>query len=235
MRCGGGRRGGLGELAEGVQAGTAGGLGEGVLGAAAVARGADEREQCVGVDPLVPDGEFAEPRQSAHVVAVRGDGGEGGEVGLLVGVAVVAGGDGCGGGEAFDVPLEGSRVRLVEVVEVEEQGAVRRGEQSEVQQVGIAAELDGEARVGCRREVARHHGGGAAQEGERARRHPPVADGQQVAEPVGALPLQGHDGVGAVGGRDPRAVRGAGAVLAGPSALVGAFGGAAHGGRPFGQ
>src|SRR5829696_3744022 len=42
-------------------------------------------------------------------------------------------------GEAFDVPLPGPRQGLVEVVEVEEQGAFRGSVHAEVQEVGVTA------------------------------------------------------------------------------------------------
>ena len=44
--------------------------------------------------------------------------------------------------EALDVVLERARQRLVEVVEVEQQLPLRRGERAEVRQVGVAAQLD---------------------------------------------------------------------------------------------
>ena len=52
-----------------------------------------------------------------------------------------AGGDGDAGGEAGDVPLERSRDRLVEVVDVEHEVAFGRREAAEVEQVGVAAQL----------------------------------------------------------------------------------------------
>ena len=49
--------------------------------------------------------------------------------------------------QALDVPLPRPGQRLVEVVDVEHQPPIRGGEAAEVRQVGIAAELDVQARV----------------------------------------------------------------------------------------
>ena len=51
-------------------------------------------------------------------------------------------GDGDAGGEALHVPLPRSGQRLVEVVRVEDEGPLGRGEQAEVGQVGVTAGLD---------------------------------------------------------------------------------------------
>ena len=50
--------------------------------------------------------------------------------------------------ETLEVELEWPRERFVEVVDVEEQVALRRGEQSEIRHVCVAAELDRDARAG---------------------------------------------------------------------------------------
>ena len=70
------------------------------------------------------------------------------------------------GGHALDVPLEGAADGLVEVVDVEDEAAVGRGEGAEVADVGVAAELGEDAGVGAEREVAGHDGNGAAKEAE---------------------------------------------------------------------
>jgi hypothetical protein len=68
---------------------------------------------------------------------------------------------------------------LVEVVDVEDQAALRGSEYSEVAQVGIAASLDDDtgARRAC--EVVRHRQCRATVVGERGDRHASVADRQQ--------------------------------------------------------
>ena len=57
----------------------------------------------------------------------------------------VPGSDLHAGHQPLDVPLPRSRQRLVEVVEVEDQGPVGRGVPAEVRQVGVPAELDADA------------------------------------------------------------------------------------------
>lgn len=131
------------------------------------AAGADQRQQQIGVDVLVPDGQFALPGQPSHRLAVLPGGGPCRAEDVLLLVSVLTGRDRDAGREPFDVPLEGSGEGLVEVVEVEEERAFRGGVQAEVQQVGVSAELDGEPGVRLGGEVGGHDGGGPAQERER--------------------------------------------------------------------
>ena len=56
------------------------------------------------------------------------------------------------GGHALDVPLEWAADGLVEVVDVEDETAVGRGEGAEVAYVGVAAELGKQSGVGAERE-----------------------------------------------------------------------------------
>ena len=98
--------------------------------------------------------------------------------------------------------------RLVEVVDVEEQVAFRRGEQAEVDEVGIAAELDLDARARADREVGGHRQRRAAIERERRDRHPAIADRDELRDPGRRLLLEEGDGIRPVGGRRPRPERG---------------------------
>ncbi len=111
---------GLGELAEGLEAGAAAGAGEPVQEAGAVVA-VDQLDEVVGGDPLVPDGELPEGREASDGGAVRLGGDEGRPVGLGLAAAVLEGGDGDAGGESLHVPFEGAGVRLVEVVHIEEE------------------------------------------------------------------------------------------------------------------
>ncbi len=219
----------FGELAEGLEAGAAAGAVQGGLRPATPARGAGEGEQALGVDPLVPDGEFAHPGKTARLGAVRGGGRERGATYVGLAVAVLAGGDGDAGGQALDVPFEGAGEGLVEVVEVEQQGAFRGGVQAEVEQVRVAAELDGQAGVRGRGQIGGEYGGGTAQEGERRGGHPAVPDRQQLGEAVPSLALQHADGVGPVDGGQPAGVLGARQAFARFLAAPGAVGGGTHG------
>ena len=70
------------------------------------------------------------------------------------------------GGEALDVPLEWAADGLVEVVDVEDEAAIGRGEGTEVADVGVAAELGVDAGVGAEGEIAGHDGHRSAKESE---------------------------------------------------------------------
>ncbi len=132
-------------------------------------------------------------------------------------------GDGEARGEPHHVPLPGPRQRLVEVVDVEEQLAIRGGEGAEVGEVGVAAELHGEAAARGARQVRRHHRRGAAVEGERRGEHPPVAERDELADPRGGLGLEQLDRVRPVARRRPLAVARARRIGAGGLAGGGAL------------
>ena len=88
------------------------------------------------------------------------------------------------GRHALEVPLEGSADGLVEIVQIEDQFAVRGGERPQVLHVRISTQLSQQAGVGQPPEVRRHDGRGAAEERERRRFHALVADRQQLCDPA---------------------------------------------------
>ena len=98
---------------------------------------ADRRD----VEARVPDVDVPHLREARHRFAVlahrrRHDR----AAGRIVEAALPAG-DRETGGKPLDVPLERPRQRLVEVVEAEDEPPVRRGEDAEVREVRVAAEL----------------------------------------------------------------------------------------------
>ena len=97
--------------------------------------------------------------------------------------------------------------RLVEVVEAEDELAVGRGEAAEVRQVGVAAELRVEPGPRARREIRGHQVRGAAVERERRDEHAAVADRNELRHAGLRLLLEQLDGVGAMQGGLPVAVR----------------------------
>src|SRR5215203_1018384 len=101
----------------------------------------------------VPDLELPHLREPGHPLPVGGSDRPRGVAAIRGVEAVVAAGHHEARGEALDIPLPGSRQGLVEVVEVEEQGALRGGVRPEVQQVGVAAQLGLDAALRGAREV----------------------------------------------------------------------------------
>ena len=87
-------------------------------------------------------------RVALHPRAVGTDRGHGHDARLGVVEAVFLAGDEHARGKTLDVPLEWTRPRLVEIVEVEHQCAFRAHEDPEVEQVRIATELHREPREG---------------------------------------------------------------------------------------
>ena len=112
--------------------------------------------------------------------------------------ATIAAGQREAGDEPLHVPLPRPRQGLVEVVEVEDEPPLRRGEGAEVGEVGVAAELRLEARARGRGEIGRHHRRGAAVEGEGRGQHAAVAQRHQLPDPRAGLVLEQLDRVRAI-------------------------------------
>ena len=105
-------------------------------------------------------------------------------------------GDRQAGREPFHVPLERAGQGLVEVVEVEDQARSGEANSAEVGQVGVAAQLDPQARASaCVARSAAMGSAAPAVEGERRHQHPAVADRHQFGNPGRGLPEQQTDGV----------------------------------------
>ena len=118
------------------------------------------------VDHVARKLEHGHAREGVHVGAVAGQEGAGGVMaGTVLGAGFATGEDEAGG-HALDVPLEGAADGLVEVVDVEDEAAVGRGEGAEVADVGVAAELGVDAGVGAEGEIAGHDGHRSAKESE---------------------------------------------------------------------
>ena len=168
----------------------------------------------IDVDPPVPDVEIAEAGEAAHVLAIGPRRGEHDLASLLAREPSVPAPDLETRGQPFDVPLPRSGEGFVEVVDVDDQAAVRRRVGAEVREVSVPARLHPEPGAGRLSEVGRHDRGGAAIEGEGGDEHPAVAQGDEIGDPIRRLALEHVDRVGPVGRRLPFAVAGARRALA---------------------
>ena len=109
-------------------------------------------------------------------------------------------------GQALDVPLKWGGQRLVEVVDVEHEAPIRRGEEAEVEQVGVAAGLHPNVRRRRMGQIPRHRCRGSAEVRELGRRHPAMADLDHVRQAALLLLLQDGDRIRPVGRRIPLSV-----------------------------
>ena len=134
------------------------------------------------VDVRVVDVERAHARVGVDPLAIGAHGRMRGVLAVVLGEAASRAATTKLVGQPLDVPLEGADERLIEVVHVEEQVALRRGEEAEVGEVRVAAELDLQAAVAGGRQIGRHGQRGAAVEGRRRDRHPAVPDGDQLRD-----------------------------------------------------
>ena len=154
----------------------------------------------------------------AHPFAIGPDGPLCQMMRVMRGKAAFTGGDNDAGGQPLDIPLERPVQRLVKVVDVEDERAFRRREQSEVRQMGITAQLDDQSAGGGRAQVSCHRQGRAAEVGERRSGHSAVANRHQVGHPRSRLAEQQLDRIGPGGCRPPCGLGFEGGALAGGKA-----------------
>ena len=92
-------------------------------------------------------------------------------------------------GEALQVPFEWPDRHFVEVIQIEHELPLRRGEPAEIHQMTIAADGHGQAGVVNLAEIVSLQDGGATKKRERRCGHAPVAQWHEVLDPAfAALP-----------------------------------------------
>ncbi len=134
----------------------------------------------VGTRGLVPDVEGALRRQAPHRVLVAGDRLHDGSAPLGRRRARIRDGDREAGREALEIPFPRADRDLVEIVEVEDDVALRRTEQAEIVRVRVAVHHHVDAAARPARQVPGHDMGGPAQEREGRGRHPGDPQGDQM-------------------------------------------------------
>ncbi len=161
------------------------------------------------LQPQVPDIEIGHRRKASHRLAVSANGRADRRSSLLLLQLKISGRHGEACDQPLQVPLPGPGQGLVEVVEVEDHVALGRPEAAEVREVGVPAELHGDAGRRGVLEVGSHHRGGTPVESERGDEHAPVAKWDELRHPCLRLSLKDLDRVTPVAGRLPVGVRGA--------------------------
>jgi len=131
------------------------------------------------VDLVTREVEHGHSREGVHHGAVALQGGLGGFAEQAVLRAHLAAREDEAGSHALDIPLERAADSFVEVIDVEDQAAIGRGEGAEVADVRVAAELCVDPGVGPKREVVGHNGNRAAEEAEGRHGHAFVLDGDE--------------------------------------------------------
>ena len=157
----------------------------------------------VDVQAGIPDVELLHLRQVPHRLAIGPGHGLVDRLALLGVEATIASGDGEAGHQPLDVPLERAGQRLVEVVDAEDQLPVRGGEDTEVGQMRVAAQLHRQVGAWRARQVGGHQVGGTAVEGERRDQHSAVTDRDQLRHPTCGLLLEQANRVRPIRGRLP--------------------------------
>ena len=143
---------------------------------------ADQGKHIVEGNPRVPPFEDAGPCALAHRLAIGRDRLDRDLPCLSTPESAPARGDDEARGEPLQVPFERSAQRLVEVVDVEDQGSFGRGEAAEGHEVAVAAGLDVDAARWRAIEIVGLNRGRAPKERKRRLEHPPVAYGDQLLD-----------------------------------------------------
>ena len=163
-------------------------------------------EEAVDTDGVVPHVERPHRCIVGCAFAIAADGGARSPCRVAFGQANLAAGDHHAGSQPLEIPLPGRRQGLVEVVDVEDDAPLGRGETAEVRQVGVAAGLHADPRDRCRREVGRHDRGRSAIESEGRLHHPGKADRHQLLQPALVRRRQEINDIAAIAGRFPAAM-----------------------------
>ncbi|CAB5004703.1 unannotated protein [freshwater metagenome] len=188
----------LGQLGDGRPHISASGLGDAACddsSGAGIGLPAGPLSEDIDVDAVVPDGDVRHSGVLLHLRAVGGTDRCRCGRDRLGWEAAIAAGEDEGGREPQDVPFEGPRIGLVEVVDVEDDAAIRRCEEAEIRQMGVAAELGHQAGVRHCREVLGHDARAAAVEGEGGDRHPGMPERKERLDSDDLLVGEEVDGI----------------------------------------
>ena len=138
--------------------------------------------QTVRLEALVGPGQQRRRGQVTDLGPVPGDAPEHGRFAVLLTGAVLAAGHPDAGDQPAKVPLPSAGMRLVEVVQVDDQIPLGRAVETEVAEVRVAADHRGDAGGRQPGDILRHHDGGAAQEPVRRGGHPPDPDRESATQ-----------------------------------------------------
>src|ERR1700688_883184 len=173
-------------------------FGRGATDGLCVLRGGAGQQGVVDRRVGVPHIELPHPGERLHSFSIRPRARAYHLLALARPKAVGAGGNREAGDESLDIPFPRPRQRLVEVVDVKDEVAFGTGEQTEVRQMRVAAQLDIEPGVLVPGHVRGHDERYAAEERERRRQNSAVSDRQKLADPRAVLRLQQCDRIGTV-------------------------------------
>ena len=161
----------------------------------------------VCVQARVPDIDVPHHREARHRVAICAGSRQDDRAPRSLVEAEIASGHGEARRQPLHIPLERPRQRLVEIVDAEHQPTVRRGEEPEVGEMRVTAQLRVNAGSCAVREVGRHDVGRAAKERERRHEHPPITNRHQLRETRPRLLLEQLHRVAANRSGLPRSMR----------------------------
>lgn len=174
------------------------------------------RQKVAVVEPGIPDIEHVHGGKFAHFSAIAAGAGDRRIAAVRIGKPVGTGGEHERGDEPLDIPLPGRGQCLVEVVDVEEKSALRRGEATEIHQMAVAAHLDTDAAHWRFSQIGRHDARGPEVKCERRLQHAAIAQRRQLLLPGRIGGAQDADRVCSFRMPSPSGMRVAGRGIAQP-------------------
>jgi hypothetical protein len=184
-------------------------LGQTLAGAGTALLVGDVFEQFFRLKAGIPHRQGPHLAELGHVFAIGADASQNRFASVAFTESVAAAGEDEAGGQAFDIPFPRSGERFVQVVDVEDDSPFRRGEATEVPEVGVTAGLHAQARRRRAGQVHGHVERRPAIKSERRWQHAPMAQRNQLGQtpPVGFFDQS--DRIGPVRRRCPNRVRAA--------------------------
>lgn len=85
--------------------------------------------------------------------------------------------------KTFQIPFPWTRVRLIKIIDVEDEPALWGPEYPKIGEVRVPAQLDRNSRIGGVLQIGCHHSGSATKEGKLRRDHAPVSDRDELRDP----------------------------------------------------
>jgi hypothetical protein len=179
----------------------------------------EHRQKVAVIEPGIPDVEYVHGGKVAHFSAIAAGAGDRRIAAVRIGETVGTSGEHKGGDEPLDVPFPWRRQCLVEIVDVENQPALRGGKTAEIHQMAVAAHLYVDAADRRAGQIGRHDTRGPAVKGEWGLQHAAIAQRHQIRLPSHIGGLENADRVLPLRRRPPGGMRVAGRGVAQPLAV----------------
>src|SRR4029079_11105911 len=151
------------------------------------------------VDAVIPDFQVSHFGVATNMFSVRADALTGRVFGFRLVGAQNFGCDGGAGGQTLEIPLPGTDIDFVKIVDRENEIAFGRGIDAKIADVHVPARPRSDAGHGQGRQIACHDRRRPAQEGKWAGEHAAITNRYELLHARGVLPFENFNGIGTIG------------------------------------